>query len=100
VEEDGRVGTIFKSVEFILLLGCIGLTRLATLPNIVVSAFSFFKPSILFAVSVVLFSCALFWLGEFGIATVSTNSFGAPSKQVAALYYTLRIIERIPLFAF
>jgi hypothetical protein len=98
VEEYGRVGKIFKSVDFIVLLGCIGLTRLGTLPNLVVSAFSFFKQSMLFAVSVVLFSCALFWLGEFGIATVSINSFGTPSKQVAGLYYTLRIVEIIPLF--
>jgi hypothetical protein len=99
-EEDGRVGSIFKSIAFIVLLAWIGLTGLATLLNLIASAFSLFKKSMLFAVSAVLFSCALFWLGDFCIATVSKNSIGTPSKQVAALYYTFWIVERMPLFTF
>ncbi|KAF2026570.1 hypothetical protein EK21DRAFT_92314 [Setomelanomma holmii] len=99
-EEDGKVGNIFKSIVFIVLLAWIGLTGLATLLNLVVSAFSLFKISMPFAISAVLFSCALFWFGDFAIATVSKNSIGTPSKRVAALYYTFWIVERIPLFTF
>ena len=99
-EEDGRVGNIFKSIAFIVLLAWIALTGLATLLSFIASAFSLFKMSVPFAVSAVLFSCALFWLGDFGIATVSRNTIGTPSKQVATLYYTFWIVERIPLFTF
>tara|TARA_R110002003_G_scaffold296_2_gene18594 strand:+ start:3325 stop:3669 length:345 start_codon:yes stop_codon:yes gene_type:complete len=99
-EEDGRVGNIFKSLAFIVLLAWIALTGLAALLSLVAAAFSLFKKSMPFAVSAVLFSCALFWLGDFGIATVSKNSIGTPSKQVAALYYTFWIVERMPLFTF
>jgi hypothetical protein len=99
-DEDGRVGNIFKSIAFIVLLAWIAFTGLATLLSLVVSACLLFKNVMLFAVSAVLFSCALFWLGDFGIATVSKNSIGIPSKQVAVLYYTFWIIERLPLFTF
>ena len=98
--EDGRIGNIFKSIGFLALLAWIGLTGLATLLNFVISVFSLFKESRLFALSAVLFSCALFWLGDFAIATVSKNSIGTPSKQVAGLYYAFWVVERIPLFTF
>lgn len=99
-DEDGKVGNIFKSIAFIVLLAWLGLTGLATLINFIVSAFSLFRISAPFAVSAVLFSCALFWLGDFAIATVSKNTIGTPSKQITALYYSIWIVERIPLFTF
>jgi hypothetical protein len=76
------------------------LTGLATLLSLLVSVFRLFKNSKRFAVSAVLFSCALFWMGDFAIATVSRNSIGTPSKQVAALYYAFWVVERLPLFTF
>lgn len=59
-----------------------------------------FKESTWFAISAVSLSCALFWLGDFGIAVVSKNSIGTPGTQIQALYYAYWVVERIPLFTF
>lgn len=91
---------MLKSIAFIVLLAWIAATGLATSISLVASVSSLFKKSVPFAVSAVLFTCALFWLGDFGIATVSKNTIGTPSKQVAGLYYSFWVIERIPLFTF
>jgi hypothetical protein len=99
-EEDSKIGNIFGPITFIVLLAWIGLTGLATLLSLIASVFELFKRSLPFVVSAVLFSCALFWLGDYGIAIVSKNSIGTPSKQVSALYYNFWIVERMLLFTF
>ncbi|CAO2656528.1 Nn.00g053310.m01.CDS01 [Neocucurbitaria sp. VM-36] len=99
-DEDGKTGTIFKSIVLIVLLAWIGLTGLATLLTFLASVFTWFKDPLLFAVSAIFLSCALFWLGDFGIALVSKNSIGTPSNQIKALYYTFWVVERLPLFTF
>ena len=99
-DEDSKLGSIQGSIGLILLLLWLGLTGLATLLSFLVCVFSLFKESSPFALSVVVFSCALFWLGDWGIAVVSKNSIGTPSEQIQALYYTYWIVERIPLFTF
>ena len=99
-EEDGDVGNIFKSIAFIVLLAWLCLTGLATALYLILTGLSLFKDSMYFAISAILFSCALFWFGDFGIATVSKNTIGMPSKQVTALYYSFWIVERLPLFTF
>jgi hypothetical protein len=62
--------------------------------------FTLFKESLLFFVSAILLSCALFWFGDFGLAVVSKNIIGTPSNQVEVLYYTYWVVERIPMFTF
>ena len=59
-----------------------------------------FRNCATFGVAVVLLSCGLFWFGDFGMAIVSKSTLGTPSKQVAALYYTYWVVERLPLFTF
>ncbi|OAL45876.1 hypothetical protein IQ07DRAFT_603805 [Pyrenochaeta sp. DS3sAY3a] len=99
-EKDGRIGNIYKSIGFILLLAFIGLSGLATLFCFLGSVCTMFKESTWFAVSAVSLSCALFWLGDFGIAVVSKNSIGTPGTHIQALYYTYWVVERIPLLTF
>ena len=59
-----------------------------------------FKNCATFGVAAVLLSCGLFWIGDFGMAIVSRSTLGTPSKQVAALYYTYWVVERLPLLTF
>ncbi|KAH6643215.1 hypothetical protein C7974DRAFT_387049 [Boeremia exigua] len=99
-EESGNIGNVLKSIAFLVLLAWLGLTGLVTAFNFIWTAVSLFKNSIIFAVPAILFSCALFWFGDFGIATVSKNTIGTPSKQVTALYYSFWLVEKLPLFTF
>jgi hypothetical protein len=99
-DSDGRVGSLFGSAIFIVLIVWIGLTGFATLINIFVCIFSKFKKASPFAISAVLLSCGLFWFGDFGMAIVSRSTIGTPSDQVRVLYWTYWVVERIPLFTF
>ena len=99
-DEDGKTGSILKSIALIVLLVWLGLTGLAAAFSLIVAVMRIFKGSAHFAVSAILFSCALFWFGDFGIATVSKNTMGMPSKQITALYYSFWIVERLPLLTF
>jgi hypothetical protein len=99
-DSDGRVGSLFGSAIFIVLIVWIGLTGFATLINIFVCIFSKFKKTSPFAISAVLLSCGLFWFGDFCMAIVSRSTIGTPSDQVRVLYWTYWVVERIPLFTF
>jgi Ca2+/Na+ antiporter len=101
-DEDGRVGSLIGSAIFIVLLVYIGLTGLATLINMLVCIFRLFKQPAPFgfAVAAILFSCGLYWFGDFGMAIVTRNTIGTPSDRIKVLYYTYWVVERIPLFTF
>lgn len=99
-EEDGDVGSILKSIAFIVLLAWLALTGLAAALSLILTGLDSFKDAAYFAASAIFFSCALFWFGDFCIATISKNTIGTPSKQVTALYYGFWIVERLPLFTF
>ncbi|KAH7080531.1 hypothetical protein BKA63DRAFT_488282 [Paraphoma chrysanthemicola] len=99
-DEDGRTGTILKSITFLVLLALLGLSGFATLVTFLGAVFTLFRESRYFAMSAVVLTCALFWLGDFAIALVNKNTIGTPSQRIAPMYYAFWVVERMPLFTF